>query len=140
MDKDTAPSRSMVSKLLKLNGYGDKFDGLLRDYPLLIALPYLVDRKSALEEACRHSKSADMLTAFHEIYSKHFSGDEVLDIIAFYKTPTGQKLVAEDEQMRIEMQQATLKLAIDTALEIIKENIDKERKKNDASQPDEDAE
>ncbi|WP_419904706.1 DUF2059 domain-containing protein [Kiloniella sp.] len=29
----------------------------------------------------------------HEIYSKHFTTNELRDIVAFYKTPTGQKTV-----------------------------------------------
>jgi len=52
----------------------------------------------------------------------HYTGDEILDLIAFYKTPTGQKLAAHDERVRVELQDAAMKLAVEIALAMIKDN------------------
>ncbi|MFL6373873.1 MAG: DUF2059 domain-containing protein [Pyrinomonadaceae bacterium] len=46
---------------------------------------------------------------FVPVYAHHFTDDELRDLIAFYKTPTGQKLVRETPQMMVETMSATTK-------------------------------
>lgn len=125
MDKNTVPSKAMVEKLLKVNGYGERLDMLLRDYPLLIALPYLMDREAAKRDADRFIHPEKVLASFHGVYSKYLSADQILDLIAFYKTPTGRVLVEFDEAIRKEMQDEAVKLAYEIAAEMLKENIKK---------------
>ena len=42
------------------------------------------------------SKRADLLTEVARIYARHFTEQEVKDIVAFYKTPLGKKMIAEE--------------------------------------------
>jgi len=42
------------------------------------------------------SKRAELLDLVATIYAKHFTEAELKDIVAFYKTPSGKKMVAEE--------------------------------------------
>ena len=43
------------------------------------------------------------------IYSKHFSDEEIKDLIAFYKTPTGKKLIEKQTIISKESMELTMK-------------------------------
>ena len=120
MDKNATPSKPMITKLLKENGYWPKFEQLLKTYPLKIAAPY-VDQEQALQLIDKHQRHEELLAAFHALYSKRMTGDEILDLIAFYKTKAGQKLVEHDEAIRYEMSQIALNLAVEIAVELVRE-------------------
>jgi len=122
----------MVEKLTKLNGYRTQFDKLLKEYPVVIALPY-VKGESAAELVGKYQRTNELDSIFHKVYGKHFTADEVLDLIAFYKTPAGKKLVGHDEAVRLELREAALKLATEIAIDIVKGNI-KKRKEDDGQE------
>jgi hypothetical protein len=125
MNETDAPSREMVRKALQLNGLYDRFVKLLNDYPLLVALPHLVAYRvkgNYSELAAKHQNPAAMLDAFQEIYAKHFTADEILDYIAFLKTPVGRKLVEFGDEINLEMVNASVELAIQIAVAIVREN------------------
>lgn len=42
---------------------------------------------------------ADMEPIVVAIYDRHFTSDEIHDLIAFYRSPTGQKIIAEQPQI-----------------------------------------
>lgn len=48
----------------------------------------------------------DLIAAVVPVYAKHFSRDEIGDIIAFYETPTGRKLVRLLPEMQNDSVQA----------------------------------
>ena len=50
--------------------------------------------------------------AFVEIYARHFTGDEIKQVIAFYSSAAGKKLVAEQPQVAQEAMQASQTLFI----------------------------
>jgi uncharacterized protein len=45
------------------------------------------------------SKSGEIVTDVARIYAQHFSDQELKEILAFYKTPTGKKMLAEEPQV-----------------------------------------
>jgi len=47
----------------------------------------------------REFDPADMEPTVVAIYDRHFSSDEIHDLIAFYRSPTGQKIIAEQPQI-----------------------------------------
>lgn len=119
-----APSPAMVEKLTRLNGYRKVFDLMMREYPLLIALPYLPKDGSAHELLEQYQRPEELATAFVKIYGKHYTADEVLDLIAFFKSPAGKKFVEVDEKMRVELRDATIKVATNIAIDLVRRNRD----------------
>ncbi len=49
--------------------------------------------------------SPRMMDAFVPLYAKHFTHDEIKTVIAFYETPTGQKLVRTLPELTAESRQ-----------------------------------
>jgi Uncharacterized protein conserved in bacteria len=45
--------------------------------------------------AAAHEREGDLETMFIQIYDHHFTADELRQLLAFYHTPIGQKLLAE---------------------------------------------
>lgn len=136
MDKEQVPSRAMVTKLLKVNGYAAKFDHLMRNYPILVAAPY-VDKERAKEVVEKLQRPDDLMKQFQQIYTNHLTADDILNLIAFYKTTAGQKLVEHDEKIRMEMGEAALKIAVEIAVDLVREMTPKPPPKNDIEFPDE---
>ena len=42
-----------------------------------------------------HARRDSLASTFIDVYSRHFSTDDVRQLLAFYRTPVGQKLLAE---------------------------------------------
>lgn len=100
------PSKAMVKKLLSAQGMDLKFNKFIRQSAYSLCLPYLSsvdtdDEKIQFIED--HLDDEVVLDAFTEIYSKHFSVTEMMDIIAFYKSPTGQKLSKTQDRIAMDM-------------------------------------
>jgi hypothetical protein len=125
MDKAAVPSKEMVKKLLHVNGLQKRFDKLMRDYSVLVALPYLVELKIKGDYqslAAKYYKPESIVDAFHKIYAKHFTGDEMLDLIAFLKTPAGHKYIESAEVISAEMVDVSTEMAIEIAVAMIRDN------------------
>lgn len=45
--------------------------------------------------AAAHEHEPELETLFIQIYDRHFSADDLRQLLAFYRTPIGQKLIAE---------------------------------------------
>ena len=52
-----------------------------------------------------------MIDAMVPVYQKHFTKGNINDILAFYATPTGQKLLKEQPAMAAEAMQAVMPIA-----------------------------
>ncbi len=122
MDKNVPPSPAMTTKLLRSNGYLERYEELMKNFPLLIAYPYLANQEAGRKLMLKYQRPEELIKAFHKIYARNYTGDEILDLIAFYKTPVGQKLVSVDEKVRVELQEAASRLAVDIALQMVKDN------------------
>lgn len=127
LDKNTAPSIPMIEKLMRLNGYEQRLRDYFEDYSLLIALPYMIDQEKSDELKAQYARPEEMRKMFFDVYSKHFTADDILNIIAFLRTPTGQKFVEHDEIVRGELQKGAMKIATDIAIEMVQDNIKKRR-------------
>jgi len=118
------PSPAMVSKLLALDGVGAKLERLMREYPLAIAMPYL-RHPMTTSDAQKYANPKLLNEAFADVYRQYFSADEVLDLIAFFRSPLGQKLAKNDEAIRLALLEAATRVAIDIATEMVKDSHDK---------------
>lgn len=119
-----APSPAMVEKLTRLNGYRKVFDLMMREYPLLIAMPYLPKDGTLPELLGKYQRPEELSAAFNKIYGKHYTADEVLDMIAFFKTSAGRKFVEVDERMRVELRDVTMQIATEIAIDLVRHNRD----------------
>jgi hypothetical protein len=45
----------------------------------------------------------DLIAQMAEVYARHFSADEIRQMTAFYRTPTGQKLIAQQPDIAREV-------------------------------------
>jgi hypothetical protein len=81
------------------------------------------DRFLSLAQSRRDTLS----TMFVEIYSRHFSTDDVKQLLAFYHTPTGQRMLAETPKIGRESMLAGqafgAQLGADVARQLSKEGI-----------------
>lgn len=112
----------MVAKLLKLNGLQEKFDTVLQNFPVTMAIPQIMTRnKDVYELVNKYLDHEEVAKAFHEIWAKHLTANDVLNYIAFLKTESGKRIVQKEDKIRIEMGEAVLKIATDIAINIIDE-------------------
>ena len=63
---------------------------------------------------------------FVPVYTKHFTNDELRDLIAFYRTPTGQKSTREMPQMMFEATSSLTKQLMPEFMDFIKQVVDEE--------------
>lgn len=61
------------------------------------------------------------------IYDKNFSAAEIKDLIAFYETPTGQKMVKSMPQMTQETMQKTMEVVMPQIMQIMSEVSEEEK-------------
>lgn len=54
--------------------------------------------------------SEDTMRGLAKIFSQYFTLEEMIDLVKFYQTPLGQKLVATDANLRIQIQELGTKL------------------------------
>lgn len=130
--KDTRrPSRAMIDKLLKNNGFKLKMSDFIRNsaYRYGIPLMYTIESEKKIEFIESKIDEEAALDAFTQIYAKYFSVDEILDIIAFYRSPTGQKLAKTQDKVAMEMvEQAQLivdRIVLEAAKLGMKDSLDK---------------
>jgi hypothetical protein len=121
MDKNVIPSTAMIEKLLKLNGELEKFEKILQEYPILIALPHILEKPKDITEFYSRRQ---LLESFQKVYAKHFTASEILDLIAFYKTPIGIKLAQKEDLVHYDLREAAVQFAIDMAVKIVRKQND----------------
>lgn len=117
----------MVEKLVALNGYEQRLKNFYDDIPLNIALPYLANPDEASALKAKYARPGEMKKIYYEVYSKYMTGDDILNLIAFAKSPTGRKFVEFDEHIRIELQKRITELATIIAIDMVKDNIKKRK-------------
>lgn len=75
----------------------------------------------------------DFATILAEIYARNFSVDEIHDLTAFYRTPTGQKLIAQQATIARESLAAGQKFGQDLVLDLRQEITDQLKRRGDAN-------
>ena len=75
----------------------------------------------------------EMLDAMTPVYQKHFTKGNIDDLVAFYSTPTGQKLIKELPAITAEAMQAVIPISqklMATAVQRAQDEIAKMQKEN----------
>ena len=78
----------------------------------------------------------DLLDAMIPVYQKHFTKGNIDDLVAFYSTPTGQKLVRDLPAITTEAMQAATPVyqkMMAMAMQRVQDEIAQMQKENDAS-------
>jgi hypothetical protein len=79
----------------------------------------------------------DLIDAMIPVYQKHFTKGNIDDLLAFYSTPTGQKLVKELPAISTEAMQAVMPISqrmMATAMQRAKDDLAQMQKENDPSE------
>jgi len=63
--------------------------------------------QGAIEDFGNRIKPDDFYALMVPIYARHFSHDEIKQLITFYESPIGMKLIASLPAMNVEAQDAT---------------------------------
>jgi hypothetical protein len=88
----------------------------------LIVLPYVVGSKEQAQQIIDHRTSPEtMLPDFQAIYAKYFTASEMLDLIGFARSRSGQKFFANEEAVRQEMVEAAVQASINIAVDVVRE-------------------
>lgn len=100
MQDKRKPSKAMVRKLLELQkiNIGDSMVKMLEIIPT-IKLMGEDARKQLMAKAIGPAEVDMAIQGITDIYAKDLSASEVLDLISFYKSPTGQKVLAIQENL-----------------------------------------
>jgi hypothetical protein len=97
----------MVEKLLKQNGLSLQISKCIKESSMLVFAPFFGDRTEDERRAMidKYMDEKEAARAFTRIYAKHFTLSEMLDLMAFYRTPGGKKMcqVQVQEQISREM-------------------------------------
>ena len=78
----------------------------------------------------------DLIDAMIPVYQKHFTKGNIDDLLAFYSTPTGQKLLQELPAITTEAMQAVMPISqrmMATAMQRAKDELAQMQKENDPS-------
>ena len=106
-----------MRKYLEVSGTTDQMSnmmtGMLEDY-----LDLDNESRVAFEDSLKETV-LDILVEFYEpIYKKHFTIDEINEILKFYDSPIGKKLVAENSAMVNEVMETSYEMYNRLALKI----------------------
>lgn len=123
MQDTRKPSKSMIEKLLNKNGMKIKFSDYIRSTAINLCAPMLpsVTAERRIELVNSYFDENRSVGEFSEILSKYFSASEIMDLIAFYKTPTGQKIVQLEHRIAIDMLAIAQKIINEIIIKATKE-------------------
>jgi hypothetical protein len=103
----------MVGKLMELNGMRDNLktfvQGAIENTSETLLKNVVMARKDEFLKGLFNEE--DYVEAFSKIYAEYLTASEVLDLIAYHKTPTGRKMTA--------LQSTIAKRIIDVTQELI---------------------
>jgi hypothetical protein len=75
--------------------------------------------QDVLEDLTKSLENADLNAQAKTVYPKYISTEDAAKIIEFYKTPTGQRMIAAQPAMMTEMQRSAVQIAQQTARDVI---------------------
>lgn len=75
--------------------------------------------QDVIDDLSKSLESADLNAQAKVVYPKYISTEDAARIIEFYKTPTGQRMIAAQPAMITEMQRSAVQIAQQTAKDVI---------------------
>lgn len=142
MEDPRKPSKAMVMKLLKVQNVDQKLWNSIRQYAMENAMQYLTTIKSDEEKqklVDKYLVKIDYEQMATEVYAQFYTVSEILDLIAFFKTRTGQKyLQCQDSTYHALITQSCVLInrAIQSALMQLLEDMINKAKKNPPEEDD----
>lgn len=88
--------------------------------------------QDVIEDLTKTLQNADLESHAAEIYPKYISTEDATQIIAFYKSPAGQRMIAAQPYMASELQRSAIQMAQQTARDVMmrhKDEIEAAQKK-----------
>ena len=85
-----------------------------------------------IDDLDKSLENADLESHAAEIYPKYISTEDATQIIAFYKSPAGQRMIAAQPYMASELQRSAIQIAQQTARDVMmrhKDEIEAAQKK-----------
>jgi hypothetical protein len=104
--EDAAKERD-IRKLLQLNGTMEVANQVRIRFVHDAKEVYATVPQTAIEDFGNRIKPEDFYALMMPIYARHFSHEEINQLIVFYESPIGRKLIASLPQMNLEAQDAT---------------------------------
>jgi hypothetical protein len=86
----------MIKKFIEVNRVREKLMTLMVSNIVLSGYPLLQQSK---EEVFRHINEDDFCRHIADVYGKYFNADDILDMIQFYKSEPGQKMVSNYSEL-----------------------------------------
>ena len=126
MEDTRKPSRQMVEKLLQTQGLKTRLGDMFRGSITAFAVP-LMSCGTTEEKTKRINdkiKDDDIAKEIVDTYARHFTASETLDMIAFFKSPAGQKYVTEAAKLSEDINTVMSRLTTRIVMEIIKDNVE----------------
>jgi len=96
-----------IRRLLQLNGTLSLAEQVRNRFVHDAKEVYATVPQGAIEDFGNRIKPDDFYALMVPIYARHFSHDEIKQLIAFYESPIGMKLIASLPAMNVEAQDAT---------------------------------
>lgn len=122
MDAGTKPSEKMAMTMAELNDVADPFKDFVIAAAMKLLAPFMNMDMDSLEYLIKQrSLDQRISSAICQVYGKYYTADDVLDIIAFLKSPAGQKVIKTEQLARQSLISMGGDVASGIAVEIIAE-------------------
>lgn len=129
MDPIAPPSRPMIAKLLETNGLDEKLDLWVREFVSLTSLPFMAALPQSEKQEIIDNNIVDeelrqeVLNEMVKVYSKLFTASETLDMISYFKSPTGQKMASVQDKLALDITASVQRIATKKSMKIIKDGL-----------------
>ena len=110
-----------IRRLLQLNGTIGLAEQVRDRFVHDAKEVYATVPQTAIVDFGNRIKPDDFYALMVPIYARHFSHEEILQLIAFYESPVGRKLIASLPAMNLEAQDATSQWTRELTEKLVKE-------------------
>jgi uncharacterized protein len=110
-----------VRRLLQLNGTLGLAEQVRTQFVHDARQIYATVPQTAIMDFGNRIKADDFYALMVPIYARHFSHEEINQLIAFYESPVGRKLIASLPAMNVEAQDATAQWTRELTQQLVQE-------------------
>ena len=132
MSDERKPSVPMIKKLMSANGYSEKIEEGLKKYVSSLITPLCQDMsEESIESMISKNMPQDVwIKEITKIYARYLSASDVCDILAFYKTEAGKKMMKHQDAILSEATVAMQTLLIEMLSKVAMDMLDTEGNKD----------